>query len=49
MTFVVSVVGLLLVAQGEEWAEEKLDEGREWIKGAMMLWQLTPVLAGAKG
>lgn len=31
-----------LVAQGEEWAKEKLDEGRERIKRTMMLWQLSP-------
>lgn len=38
-----------LVAQGEEWAKEKLDEGREWIKGAMNLWQMTPAWAGGHG
>lgn len=38
-----------LVAQGEEWAKEKLDEGRERIKRTMMLWQLSPAWAGGHG
>jgi len=38
-----------LVAQGEEWAKEKLDEGRERIKGAMNLWRMTPAWVGGHG
>jgi hypothetical protein len=33
------------VAQGEEWAKERLAEGRKWIEGAMRLWQLSPAPA----
>jgi hypothetical protein len=38
-----------VAAQGEAWAKEKLAEGQRWIEGAMMLWQMTPALAGGSG
>lgn len=36
-----------LVAQGEEWAEEKLEEARRWLGGTMVLWQMEPTIDAA--
>jgi hypothetical protein len=38
-----------VASQGEAWAKEKLTEGQSWIKGTMVLWQMTPALDGAWG